>query len=117
LQALKIQFLEIFGQPSVKEMLALLRVARWFIFRPKIPIRVNFGGPWNGKGWYILWPFGIYHGHLVHFWLFVNLMAICHLFPRFGTLCQEKSGNPGSPIRLYLITYRGTRLDEFLPIG
>jgi hypothetical protein len=24
------------------------RVARWFIFKPKIPIWVNFGGPWNG---------------------------------------------------------------------
>jgi hypothetical protein len=36
------------------------RVARWYIFKPKIPTWVNFGGPWNGKGWYILWPFGIY---------------------------------------------------------
>jgi hypothetical protein len=25
------------------------RVARWFIFKPKIAIWVNFGGPWNGK--------------------------------------------------------------------
>jgi hypothetical protein len=25
------------------------RVARWFIFEPKIPIWVNFGGPWIGK--------------------------------------------------------------------
>jgi hypothetical protein len=30
------------------------RVARWFIFKPKIPIWDNFGGPWNGKCWYIL---------------------------------------------------------------
>jgi hypothetical protein len=30
------------------------RVARWFIFKPKILIWVNFGGPWNGKYWYIL---------------------------------------------------------------
>jgi hypothetical protein len=22
-------------------------VAKWFIFKPKIPIWVNFGGPWN----------------------------------------------------------------------
>jgi hypothetical protein len=22
-----------------------IRVARWFVFKPKIPIRVNFGGP------------------------------------------------------------------------
>jgi hypothetical protein len=31
--------------------------------------------------WYILRPFG-------------NLVAIGYGFPRFGTLCQEKSGNP-----------------------
>jgi hypothetical protein len=41
------------------------RVARWFIFTPKISIWVNFGGPWNGKCWYILRPFGTLHGHLV----------------------------------------------------
>jgi hypothetical protein len=35
--------------------------------------------------WYILWilwPFGTFCGHLVH-------------FPRFGILYREKSGNPG----------------------
>jgi hypothetical protein len=31
-----------------------------------ITIWVNFGGPWNGKGCYIVWAFGIYYGHLVH---------------------------------------------------
>jgi hypothetical protein len=48
------------------------RVARWFIFVPKISIWVNFGGPWNGKYWYILFPFWnilrpfvIIYGHLV----------------------------------------------------
>jgi hypothetical protein len=49
------------------------RVARWYIFKPKIPLWVNFRGSWNGKGWYILWPFGIYilrpfgtvYGHFV----------------------------------------------------
>jgi hypothetical protein len=30
---------------------------------------------------YVLWPFG-------------NLAAIWYVFPRFGTLCHEKSGNP-----------------------
>jgi hypothetical protein len=35
------------------------RVARWYIFKQKIPIWVNFGGPLNGKFWYILCPFGI----------------------------------------------------------
>jgi hypothetical protein len=31
--------------------------ARWFIFKPKIQIWVNFKWPWNGKGRYIRWPF------------------------------------------------------------
>jgi hypothetical protein len=30
------------------------RVARWFVFKPKIPILVKFGGPWNRKCGYIL---------------------------------------------------------------
>jgi hypothetical protein len=29
------------------------RVARWFIFRPKIPIVVYFCRPWNGNFWYM----------------------------------------------------------------
>jgi hypothetical protein len=33
--------------------------------------------------WCILWPLG-------------NLWAIWYIFPNFGILCQEKSGNPGS---------------------
>jgi hypothetical protein len=28
-------------------------------------IWVIFGGPWNGKCWYILWSFGIIFGRLV----------------------------------------------------
>jgi hypothetical protein len=35
------------------------RVARWYIFKPKIPIWVHFESPWTGKVWLILWPFGI----------------------------------------------------------
>jgi hypothetical protein len=36
------------------------------IFKPKIPIWVNFGGPWNGKCRYILRPFGTFYGPLVY---------------------------------------------------
>jgi hypothetical protein len=40
---------------------------RWFRYF-QIPIWVNFGGPWNGKCWYILRPFGIcIFSHLVLF--------------------------------------------------
>jgi hypothetical protein len=39
------------GFAAVEQLVA--RDARWF-FKPKIPIWVNLGGPWNGKCWYIL---------------------------------------------------------------
>jgi hypothetical protein len=35
-------------------------------FKPKIPIRVNFGGSCNGRRWYILWLLGLFYGHLVY---------------------------------------------------
>jgi hypothetical protein len=58
-------------------------------------------GPQIGKCWYILWPFGIFYGHMVYF------MTIWYILWPFGTFCvnlvhfsgfgikhQEKSGNP-----------------------
>jgi hypothetical protein len=47
-------------------------------------IWVNLGGPWNGKGWYILLPLGIpiyrpfgkYYGHLV-----IYIVVICIVSP------------------------------------
>jgi hypothetical protein len=65
-------------------------VARWFVFKPKIPIWVNFGGPWNGKCFYILWPFGIFY------WCLGYFMTIGCNVSGFGTMHQEKSGNPDS---------------------
>jgi hypothetical protein len=46
-------------------------LCRWHIFKPKIPIWVNFGGPWNGKCCYI-------YDHLEYF------MAIWHNAWQFG---------------------------------
>jgi hypothetical protein len=45
-------------------------VARWFIFKPKIPVWVNFGGCCDGRFWYILWPFGIFYGRQSYLLLF-----------------------------------------------
>jgi hypothetical protein len=33
------------------------RVARWYIFRPKIAIWVNLGGSYDERFWCILWTF------------------------------------------------------------
>jgi hypothetical protein len=45
---------------------------------------------------------GIFYGHLVYFtaignilWHLVYFVVIWYIFPRFGILDQEKSGNPG----------------------
>jgi hypothetical protein len=41
-----------------------IRVARWFVFKPKILILVNFLGACNKRDWFILWPFGLFYGYL-----------------------------------------------------
>jgi hypothetical protein len=64
------------------------------LLKPNIQIWINFGGPWNGKFWYILWPCEIYYGHLVYFWPFGNLVVIWYIFPRFGILNQTKIWQP-----------------------
>jgi hypothetical protein len=56
------------------------RVARWFVFKPKIQIWVNFGGPWNEKN-------GIFHGPLEYItaiWYILCLLSgnLVH-FPSF----------------------------------
>jgi hypothetical protein len=81
----------------------VFRVARCYIFRPKIAIWVNFGWSCNWRCrytyfmdiWSILRPFlYIFHGHLVYFGV------IWSIFPNFGILYQEKSGNPAcDPMR------------------
>jgi hypothetical protein len=65
---------------SHNEKLVLGRVARWHIFKPKIPIWVNFGGSYNGRCWYILWPFDYFKGHLSYFVDFIIIWYICFPF-------------------------------------
>jgi hypothetical protein len=44
-----------------------IRVARWFVFKPKIQIWVNFGGSCDGICWYILGTPGPFYGLLLYF--------------------------------------------------
>jgi hypothetical protein len=72
-------------------------VARWFVFKPKIPIWVSFGGSCYAKYWYILWPFGLVYGHWKYFMAIWYILWKLGIFsPVFGILDQEKSGNPVS---------------------
>jgi hypothetical protein len=71
-----------------------IRVARWYIFKPKLPIWVHFGGPLNRKCWHILWTFGLYYGHFVYFiavWHTLWSLDIC-ISTCFAMLYQVKSG-------------------------
>jgi hypothetical protein len=62
------------------------------IFKPKIPIGVNFGVLVNFTAiGSILLPFRLFNGHLVS--MFCGHFGI--YFSRFGMLEQEKSGNRG----------------------
>jgi hypothetical protein len=46
--------------------------ARWLVFKPKIPIWVNFRGSCNRRCWSTLWSFGIFRGLLVIFPVLVS---------------------------------------------
>jgi hypothetical protein len=65
------------------------RIARWFIFRPKIPILIHFCRPRNGKCGSILWTFGTFKSSWYILWQF------WYIFSHFGKFELEKSGNPG----------------------
>jgi hypothetical protein len=58
---------------------------------------IHFGGSCNERCWYILWAFVLFYGHVMYvvYGHLVYFVVIWYIFPRFGMLCQEKSGNPG----------------------
>jgi hypothetical protein len=80
-------------------------VARWFIFRPKIVIWVHFGGSCNGRRcWCILWPFGLFYGHLIYFmdlW-YRYFVVIWYFFPPFWYIVQRKIWQPWA--RVHFLT-------------
>jgi hypothetical protein len=49
--------------------------------------------------WNILRPFGIFYTNLCILWPFGNAVIIWYVFPRFGILCREESGNPAVNVR------------------
>jgi hypothetical protein len=86
--------------------LSLTRVARWFVFNPKIQIWVNSEHlAMEDVGIHILWPFGIFYSNLVYF------MAIWYIFWLFGIFfpvlvcCSKKN----------LATLSLTRIKDRLP--
>jgi hypothetical protein len=78
------------------------RVARWFIFKPKITICVNFGvlvmknvGILHDHFVYFT-AMCIFHGHFVYFVvILLYFLVILVYFLSLGMSYLEKSGNPG----------------------
>jgi hypothetical protein len=76
---------------------SVCRDARWYIFKPKIPIGVNFGRSWNGRCWFMLWPFGMFYGHLVYFmaiWYMYLISGNLEYFPPFWYIVPRKLWQP-----------------------
>jgi hypothetical protein len=82
------------------------RVARWYSFKRKITIWVNFGLPWNGKCWNILCPFGIFYNHLEYFitiWnilrSFGNCVVVWYILSLFWYSVSRKIWQPWNMVR------------------
>jgi hypothetical protein len=67
------------------------RVARWFVFIPKLPIWVIFGGPWSGKCWHILCPFGIFSAIWYNLWPFGIVCGLFGIFFPFWYIGTKKN--------------------------
>jgi hypothetical protein len=81
------------------------RVARWFVFKPKIQIWVNFGGSCNLRCWYILWTLGPFYGLLLYFmhiwyssWYFGKFLPFWYFVPR--KIWQPWTGRPLVPTKI-----------------
>jgi hypothetical protein len=64
---------------------------------------LNFGIFWKAltRIFYIFYDnlVNILRGRLIYLMALCYIFVICYTFPSFGTLYQEKSGNPGTDLR------------------
>jgi hypothetical protein len=67
-----------------------------FIFKPKFQFGLILGGLGMQKVGILVYYMEYIGAIWFNTWPFVNLAAIWwYIFPRFGTLCHEKSVSPG----------------------
>jgi hypothetical protein len=53
-------------------------------------IWVNFGETYNGRCWYIILPFGVLYGHLVHFVAILYILWLVGSFAQFWLAVRRK---------------------------
>jgi hypothetical protein len=61
----------------------------------KIPIWVNFGGPWNGKCLVYFKTIWNIYSHLAYFMVIWYSLCFLYIFPVLVCLDQDISGSPG----------------------
>jgi hypothetical protein len=54
----------------------------------------NFRVSFNGRCCYMVWPFNLFHCHLVYYVAIWYILWLFGIFSHFGMLYQEQSGNP-----------------------
>jgi hypothetical protein len=54
--------------------------------KPNLDVGTYLGGPWNGKCWYILWPFEIFYDRLVHRYYGHTIHLVLIWYTYFSTL-------------------------------
>jgi hypothetical protein len=68
-----------------------IRVARWYIFKPKIPIWVNFGGSsMDDVGILYVRQFDLFYDILVYCGHLVYFMIVWYIYPILGSLCKRR---------------------------
>jgi hypothetical protein len=80
------------------------RVARWYIFKPKIQLWVIFGGSCHGTCCHVLWTIGLFYNHLVYFmdiwyisWSFGMIFPILVCCTKKNlAMSSKKAPEPGS---------------------
>jgi hypothetical protein len=97
----KSQFAKILEGLAMKDVGVGIKMAIWYILHMVIWYILWLFGTFDGYLvhfmviWYILWLCGTFYGYLVHFMvIWYTFWFIWCIFPRFGMLSQEKSGNP-----------------------
>jgi hypothetical protein len=88
--------------PTFPSNIQICRVARWFIFKPKITIWVNFRGLCYERCWNILWPFSLYYDHLIYFVVIWYILWSFGIYFQFWYVVLKTSGNPGWNVICFL---------------
>jgi hypothetical protein len=115
-------------QQEPKRFSDYIRVARWHIFKPKIPISVNLVGSCNLRCWHTLWPFGpfilrpflyilrpfgVFYSYLVYFlcfgmiWIWKNLATLDYILKSTKHSDDQRPLNP-QPLPTYIHTIQCT---------